>query len=268
MTKARFSCFRGKVLKYFGMRPIFSAPENIKEVSDRGVTMEDIKIPEDIFSDCKRLAKQNFRKTKEKWSRIFFEISNKEIDRISKMVKEKKDKLSELGRQVTDTQRALALAEQELNEWNSRFRGTATDSNCDYLRELYLILKLEGVETVEIEEESKSIIIYTDTIYITHLKRRFKIGVFKIKINLCNGICFNGIKVENLFGRIAFVDEIYDHPFCNSENFCFGELEETINSALNKKEFAVAVEYILQALHSGKGAYLDLLCQWREVPNE
>lgn len=246
------------VIEFFGwlIRYLFrSRPESEKQRA---------KVREQSLEDKKKAAletikaiKDRMDATKERWSRIYLrgiEIKTREL---RERVSSSRSSLSELGQRISSTQKELAESQRQLNEWEETLEQQKDKKKEDCFRDFDQLVNLPHVEAVEITDEQLRV--YTDIIYIDYgFRRRYEIGIFIIKI----GLEYNDVGLENLSS--THPSGLY-HPYGDGGGFCWGALSSPISHAINRKEYFVAVQYILQAIQSAEGDNRSKVTQWKEV---
>lgn len=195
---------------------------------------------------------------KKAWAENRLPLFQQKTESFKQRVASCKEELSSLGRGITSTQRGLAEAEKELAAWEQNLEKNKDKAYADYLKELDQLLNLPYVKAVEIV--GRYLFVYTDMIYIKYHGRTYEIGVFKITIWLD----IRNFSVENLCTTHPLGKH---HPYGGDPRsyFCWGSLAGPIYKALEEKEYAVAVHYIIQALQSAQGDNPEGAKEWKEV---
>jgi len=198
----------------------------------------------------------NVERTKQQWLNFFLTNPDAETQRLNSVVRSSKDRLSYLGKEITETQRALAKAQQELVEREQDLKKEKQKSAADYLKDFEQLRALPHVAAIEIVDDLLTI--YSDTIYIEYQQARYEIGIFAIFIRMAT----ESLSLRNL---CTTHPRGYDHPYAQRDSFCWGSLRDPINNALREKQYAVAVQYIIQALQSAAGDNPQAVTEWKKV---
>lgn len=200
-------------------------------------------------------AKANLEANRERWVNHCLSRMD-QAPQIENEIYNLRDRLSNLGNDISRYQRALAQKQKELEDYKKTAAERQEQSRADFLKAFEQIANLAHVEAVEV---GGSILrVFTDTIFIKHDGRTYEIGSFMIEIDM---FCGQVMKTKNLSSTHP---DNYDHPYGHGK-ICFGATQGLINAALNQKEFAVAVQYILLALQTAEGDKPEAVRRWKEV---
>lgn len=195
--------------------------------------------------------------TKKRWSEIYFRDIEAKTRELRGQVGDSRSNLSKLGQRISSTQKELAEFQRQLNEWEKTLEQQRNKKKEDCFKDFDQLVNLPHVEAIEVTDEQLKI--YTDIIYIDYSPRkRYEIGIFVIKIGLNNG----DVRLENLSS--THPTGLF-HPYGRSSNFCWGSLLDPITHALSRKEYFVAIQYILQAIQSAEGDNRSVVTEWKEI---
>lgn len=202
-------------------------------------------------------AKSRFEETKMAWRVFFLEKADERARFLEHEASLSRARLLEHGKHIVLEQRAHAHNENLLREWKSAVYEARKNSGDAYARELSLILGLEHVTAVEIS--GNILHVYTDTLVIKKDGKKYEIGIFVLKIYLpsCTVMGVYNLASTHLKGA--------DYPYGSGGKYCFGNLKETINTALKKGEVAAAVEYIIESICTINDGD-SRVQEWKEVP--
>ncbi|MBU1179923.1 hypothetical protein KJ885_03195 [Patescibacteria group bacterium] len=195
--------------------------------------------------------------TKEAWVQNYLANLEQEPQRLEREADDQRQRLSSLGGQISGTQKALAQAQKKLADWKKNEDKIRAKARVEHLKDFERLQKLAHVEAIEMDGDM--LCVYTDTIYIAVGRKKYEIGNFKIEINIRQG-CWRSL--ENLcttHPRGAY------HPYGANGSFCFGSLSGPLHMALQEREFAAGVQFILQALQSADGDNPEKVREWKAV---
>lgn len=222
------------------------------------LTAQEKKLRDKKVSAIERIKEVQSRieETKKNWVDYYLvDLRNRKND-LKNQVETKKNYLSGLGQTIKKTQLSLAQTQKELDLWDKEFPIEINKKTESIFNEFERLLKLPCVVAVDII--NKELRIYTDILYINYGLSKYEIGMFRLDIGMYDGYLHpNNLSSTNPNGNY--------HPYGNNGGFCWGKLGSSLFSALNQKEFAVAVAIALQALQSAEGDRPSTVQQWKEV---
>lgn len=204
-----------------------------------------------------RSANSKIEETKEKWLQNCFKNLGQETESLKAKVDSCKSCLSELGKNITSAQRKLAKAQKKLTEWKKGIQARKEKSRLGYLKDFEELQNLLHVKAVKVIDSGLHV--YTDTVFIVYDSKKYEIGMFRIVIDMHHDTVRG---IENLCS--THPNGNY-HPYGSGEHFCLGNLSHPVGNALRAKEYAVAVQYILKAIHSAEGDNPQKVKEWKEV---
>ncbi len=195
--------------------------------------------------------------TKEVWIENCLDRLDQETNRLEEKVTSNRNNLSSLGREIARVQRTLAESQKELMNWQTGLETTKGKAKEDYLRDFEQLTKLPHVSAVEVN--GNELYVYTDMVYIDNAFERYEIGMIMINIDMMSG---EFLRLKNLCSTHPHG---YDHPYGSGGSFCWGGLSRPISNALRVKEFASAVQFMIQAIYSADGDNPSKVKEWKEV---
>ncbi len=203
-------------------------------------------------------AKKHIDETKKSWRKVFLKSAQTHTQHLQEESEKARNELSSAGLALTKAQKKFAEAEQALKDWHKQLNNIRERNSEDYAQELERIGKLDRVAAVKIQRDY--LVVYTKTIYIHHGSRCFEMGAYEIHMPLykgCSDILVRTLYTTHRQGR--------GHIYLVGERYCAGTLAPSIDEALQKKEFASAIEYLLEAMQSASGGKEQEVFQWKEV---
>lgn len=219
---------------------------------------------ESLYSQQKELAQKRiedargrFAETQQHWQRFFARTLDEKTVSLGNSVTRYRATLSELGKQITSTQKALALEEKKLAQWKNGVDALKQAGSKEYDEELQRILRLSPVRAVKIDENN-IMHIYTDTLHISYDGSRYEIGMYVISI----GLSTDRIEVDCLASAHP---RLAKHPYARDGSICWGNMTEPISHMLQQREYAVAVSMILMAMQNAEGDAPQKVLEWRKV---
>lgn len=116
---------------------------------------------------------------------------------------------------------------------------------------------------LSVQAGKESIDVYTRTVYIDHMGRRYKIGRFRIRL-------YTGghIALSNLASTAKNTG--YQHPHVRDpDNPCFGNIQQSLGKLMAERQYAVAVTMLFRYLESyNPHGGVANISNWKEVPRE
>lgn len=206
-----------------------------------------------------RRAHERMVQTQELWKNVFTEYLTKRTHALQGQIASHRSNLQSLGETITKEQKELALAQDELKQWNEGLEAIKHKKSEEYIQELHRILNLQHVKAIEIED--RTLRVFTDTLYIIYGGNRYEIGMFEIAIRL-GATNVDGISLKNFSSTHPFGTP---HPYARENAICWGAIADPISNMIRQKEYAVAIDFILQALQSAEGDNPSYVKQWRQI---
>lgn len=204
-------------------------------------------------------AHERMPKTQERWKTVFLEHLSERMQELQNNTAAHRNNLHSLGKTITSEQKNLALAEDELKRWKDGIEALKQRKSEEHIQELNRILNLQHVMAVEVKGNCMSV--FTDTLYINYDGNRYEIGMFAINIRL-DTTSVDGISVQN-FASTHPHDAT--HPYGSKSSICWGVMADPISNMIQQKEYAVAIDFILQAMQSAEGDRPTNVLQWRQT---
>jgi len=202
-------------------------------------------------------AKNNLDDSRENWTIFYLKDIEVKTEELRNKMKEKKNQLSELGSTISVAQKEFAGSQKQLIKWEQNLERHKNKKREDYCKEFERILGLPNVAMIEVLDNQ--LCVYTDVIYVKHVKKTYEVGMLLIKIYMLN----NGLEVFNFSNTRRSSDR--SHPYGNARNICFGDMTSSLQRTLESKEYFAAIQYILKALQSAEGDAPARIRQWKEV---
>lgn len=199
-------------------------------------------------------AQNHLDESRRLWVNYFSSELKSQKNQLQETVSRCRSHLSELGQRINQAQKELADSQKKLSICEKGYEQKKGQTDKDCLREFDRILSLPKVITIKIKNETLKV--FTDTIYINYNMGRYEIGKFSIEVNMRD----NSIFIHNLCSTHP---NNYYHPYAKNGNFCWGNMYNAIFSALYKKEYNVALIYILKAMQSPAGDNPGGVTKWR-----
>lgn len=206
---------------------------------------------------CIQEALERFEETKKEWRDYFLRKAGERERYLERDVATSKGELARLGEELSHTHIIHAHRENLLREWKKTVSGVKENKGKEYLREIELLMKLKHVKAIEIRDTV--LLVYTDTLFVQYDKKIYELGIFELRIGLFLP------HVVGVYNLASTHPQGKDYPYGSEGRFCFGDLTDTISTALQKGEFAAAVEYMIQSIshiNPGEGRKIE---GWKEV---
>lgn len=249
-----------KIVKFFNQAVDFSFRNRSKTKAERQKVRKlslELEEKKQVAFKMIEEIKKGSSAAKTKWSKIYLYDVEKRTWKLRERVDQLRLYLSELGQKIGSVQKDLAESQRQLSEWEKTLEQQKNKKQEDCFRDFDQLLSLPHVEAIEITDEQLRI--YTDVIHIDYgFRKRYEIGIFVIKIELD----YDNVSLENLSSTHP---NGYYHPYVVGNIFCWGALSGPISQALHRKEYFVAVQYILQAMQSAEGDNRSKVTEWKGV---
>jgi acetolactate synthase regulatory subunit len=167
--------------------------------------------------------------------RTCLEYGEAELERVRREVKERGDQVSQIATELRTASRALHAARGRLLAMESAVDSQRGQLESDFEE----LMSLPHVRAVE--AEGACVRILTDTIYIEHLGRCYRIGKFALELDLEQGI--RVLNLENANARKG-----WDHPHIQGGLPCLGNLRDGFEKLLGECQLVPLVAMLIEFL--------------------